>query len=101
MSILDELAGNLSASEKDGQPRSGERHQARLHYEAMLSVAWHARDELRTALLQHAPPATTFRHANAFAWANRELWRAAQKVIAIERLPYDGANDGIQHEVSL
>lgn len=98
--MLDELAGKLGPDEARSCARAAT-VQARQHYEALLAMATQARDEVRAAVDGHATRAALVRRINAFAWANRELWRAAQQLVRVERLPHDGANDGIAWEVPL
>lgn len=87
----------------------------RAHYEKMHVVAIAARDELRTAMFAGLPrlgPETLdamvgIQHArvtrlvNAFSWANRSLWRAAETLCDLEDLPDDGADARIVWQVKL
>jgi hypothetical protein len=97
-----ELMGELSAAERMGTRMPSQRVvHARDHYNAILATATRARDELMFAMHQRAALKTQTRLINAFAWANRELFRAAQAVANAENLPHDGIEHGIKWEVSL
>lgn len=73
----------------------------REHYDLMLAITKKAAEELRAKLFEGVPhmqpqnPSARYAHAktarliNAFAWANRCLWLAAQTVQEIEHLSDD------------
>ena len=121
MSAVREDLGFLSPSEESeaacGSPR------LRSHYDLMVVTATRARDELKAALRKGLPALVPVQiHAdglpsydgmvslqhrelcraiNAYAWASRVLWNAAQAVCDCEELPDDGIAQGIVWECPL
>lgn len=92
----------------------------RSHYDLMVVTATKARDELRAQLHKGLPALTPdpqyancydgmllmqhrniVRLVNAYAWANRVLWMAAQAVCDCEELEDDGVAEGIVWELTL
>lgn len=99
MSTIATEIGRLSRTEQEQLPLGP----ARRHYKQVLEVAERARTEFYTAIQAKdaTPRADLARLGNAFAWANRNLWLAAQAVCDLENLPEDGHDDGIKWEVTL
>lgn len=122
----DELCGDLSVSEAaradphESIEYAQYREQIRSHYDLMLKLARQARERLASALCRGLPRfapvgdaaggvcgmaamrhAAIFRLVNAFAWANRALWGAADALCEVEGYENDGAGEGVVWEVSL
>jgi hypothetical protein len=88
--------GRLSPAEREGLPIGP----ARRHYETTLGVATRARDELRQAIAgEPIVRAHLARLANAYAWASRALYLAAQGLCDLEDLDDDGSAEGIKWEL--
>lgn len=78
---------------------------ARRHYIEVHEVARRARDELMRVIgdedIPRPPRAVVVRLIQAFSWASRTLWLAAQAVCDVEDLPEEGRDEGIVWEVRL
>jgi hypothetical protein len=119
MSAVREDVGVLSPTERE---LTDSAMRMRSHYNLMVSTATRARDELRAQLSKGLPPmvpvkmyesgpsydgmvclqhVAVYRLVNAYAWANRVLWNAAQAVCDCEELPDDGIAEGIVWELTL